>query len=126
MSNSELLRIKNKQKTPYKKQKTASSYKILSLNGLMTVLGLLFLVDYTLYIICVVVGGENVLLSSYSVIPQSVISLLLAYSSTSQNSSGSEMFSMSFASSNSGAMSSASNPAMPQPMAVTRKWSSGC
>ena len=26
MSNSELLRIKNKQKTPYKKQKTASSY----------------------------------------------------------------------------------------------------
>ena len=25
MSNSELLRIKNKQKTPYKKQKTASS-----------------------------------------------------------------------------------------------------
>ena len=40
MSNSELLRIKNKQKTPYKKQKTASSYKILSLNGLMTVLGL--------------------------------------------------------------------------------------
>ena len=82
--------------------------------------------DYTLSIICVVVGGENVLLSSYSVIPQSVISLLLAYSSTSQNSSGSEMFSMSFASSNSGAMSSASNPAMPQPMAVTRKWSSGC
>ena len=87
----------------------------------MTVLGLLFLVDYTLYIICVVVGRENVLLSSYSVIPQSVISLLLAYSSTSQNSSGSEMFSMSFASSNSGAMSSASNPAMPQPIAVTRK-----
>ena len=29
MSNSELLLIKNKQKTPYKKQKTASSYKIL-------------------------------------------------------------------------------------------------
>ena len=28
MSNSELLQIKNKQKTPYKKQKTASSYKI--------------------------------------------------------------------------------------------------
>ena len=27
MSNSELLRIKNKQKTPYKKQKTASSLK---------------------------------------------------------------------------------------------------
>jgi len=27
MSNSELLRIKNKQKTTYKKQKTASSYK---------------------------------------------------------------------------------------------------
>ena len=27
MSNSELLRIKNGQKTPYKKQKTASSYK---------------------------------------------------------------------------------------------------
>ena len=26
MSNSELLRIKNKQKAPYKKQKTASSY----------------------------------------------------------------------------------------------------
>ena len=26
MSNSELLRIKNEQKTPYKKQKTASSY----------------------------------------------------------------------------------------------------
>ena len=26
MSNSELLRIKNKQKMPYKKQKTASSY----------------------------------------------------------------------------------------------------
>ena len=30
MSNSELLRIKNKQKTTYKKQKTASSYKIIS------------------------------------------------------------------------------------------------
>ena len=29
MSNSELLRIKNKQKTTYKKQKTASSYKII-------------------------------------------------------------------------------------------------
>ncbi|MCI6488796.1 MAG: hypothetical protein MSA22_00555 [Prevotella sp.] len=41
MSNSKLLRIKNKQKTPYKKQKAASSYKILPLNGLMTVLGLL-------------------------------------------------------------------------------------
>ena len=27
MSNSELLRIKNEQKTPYKNQKTASSYK---------------------------------------------------------------------------------------------------
>ena len=39
MSNSKLLRIKNKQKTPYKKQKAASSYKILPLNGLMTVLG---------------------------------------------------------------------------------------
>ena len=26
MSNSELLRIKNRQKTPYKKQKTASSH----------------------------------------------------------------------------------------------------
>ena len=38
--NSELLRIKNGQKTPYKKQKTASSYQILPLNGLMTVLGL--------------------------------------------------------------------------------------
>ena len=31
---------KDKQKTPYKKQKTASSYKILPLNGLMTVWGL--------------------------------------------------------------------------------------
>ena len=41
MSNSKLLRIKNKQKTPYKRQKTASSYKILPLNGLMTVLGLM-------------------------------------------------------------------------------------
>ena len=40
MSNSGLLRIKNEQKTPYKKQKTASSYKILPLNGLMTVLEL--------------------------------------------------------------------------------------
>ena len=29
MSNSELLRIKNKQKTTYKNQKTASSYKII-------------------------------------------------------------------------------------------------
>ena len=43
MSNSELLRIKNGQKTPYKKQKTASRYKILPLNGLMTVLGLLLM-----------------------------------------------------------------------------------
>ena len=32
MSNSELLRIKNKQKTTYKKQKTASSYKIAELS----------------------------------------------------------------------------------------------
>ena len=40
MSNSELLRIKNKQKTPYKKQKTASSYLNYILNGLMTDLGL--------------------------------------------------------------------------------------
>ncbi len=39
MSNSELLRIKNKQKTPYKKQKTASSYLNYTFNGLMTVLG---------------------------------------------------------------------------------------
>ena len=29
MRNSELVRIKNKQKTTYKKQKTASSYKII-------------------------------------------------------------------------------------------------
>ena len=40
MSNSELLRIKNGQKTPYKKQKTASSHKKIKLNVLMTVLGL--------------------------------------------------------------------------------------
>ena len=40
MSNSELLRIKNKQKTPYKKQKTASSYYNYTLNGLMTDWGL--------------------------------------------------------------------------------------
>ena len=43
MSNSELLRIKNKQKTPYKNQKTASSYLKLyktTYNGLMTDLGL--------------------------------------------------------------------------------------
>ncbi|KIP57214.1 hypothetical protein, partial [Prevotella pectinovora] len=36
MSNSGLLRIKNEQKTPYKKQKTASSYLNYILNGLMT------------------------------------------------------------------------------------------
>ena len=36
MSNSELLRIKNKQKTPYENQKTASSYLNYTLNGLMT------------------------------------------------------------------------------------------
>ena len=41
MSNSELLRIKNKQKAPYKKQKTASSYYNYTLNGLMTDLGLI-------------------------------------------------------------------------------------
>ncbi|MDY4779154.1 MAG: hypothetical protein SO214_06880, partial [Prevotella pectinovora] len=40
MSNSELLRIKNRQKAPYKKQKTASSCKKLPLNGLMADLGL--------------------------------------------------------------------------------------
>ena len=40
MSNSELLRIKNEQKTPYKKQKTASSYENYTLNGLMTDWGL--------------------------------------------------------------------------------------
>ena len=40
MSNSGLLRIKNKQKAPYKKQKTASSYYNYTLNGLMTDLGL--------------------------------------------------------------------------------------
>ena len=40
MSNSELLRIKNKQKTTYKKQKTASCYKKRHKNGLMTDLGL--------------------------------------------------------------------------------------
>ncbi|MEE1204954.1 MAG: hypothetical protein UHO69_02670, partial [Prevotella sp.] len=39
-SNSELLRIKNKQKTTYKNQKTASSYKKRHKNGLMTDLGL--------------------------------------------------------------------------------------
>ena len=39
MSNSKLLRIKNEQKTPYKNQKTASSYKKRHKNGLMTVLG---------------------------------------------------------------------------------------
>ena len=36
MSNSELLRIKNGQKTPYKKQKTASSLEKDTLNVLMT------------------------------------------------------------------------------------------
>ena len=36
MSNSELLRIKNGQKTPYKKQKTASSKEKDTLNVLMT------------------------------------------------------------------------------------------
>ena len=36
MSNSELLRIKNGQKTPYKKQKTASSQEKDTLNVLMT------------------------------------------------------------------------------------------
>ena len=41
MSNSELLRIKNRQKAPYKKQKTASSCKKLPLNGLMADLGLM-------------------------------------------------------------------------------------
>ena len=40
MSNSELLRIKNKQKTSYKNQKTASSYKKRHKIGLMTDLGL--------------------------------------------------------------------------------------
>ena len=40
MSNSELLRIKNRQKAPYKKQKTASSYQKYTFNGLMTVWGL--------------------------------------------------------------------------------------
>ena len=39
MNNSELLRIKNGQKTPYKKQKTASSHKKNKVNVLMTVLG---------------------------------------------------------------------------------------
>ena len=36
MSNSELLRIKNEQKTPYKKQNTASSCKKNTFNDLMT------------------------------------------------------------------------------------------
>ena len=40
MSNSGLLLIKNEQKSPYKKQKTASSCKKNTLNGLMTDLGL--------------------------------------------------------------------------------------
>ena len=40
MSNSELLRIKNRQKAPYKKQKTASSYQKYTFNGLMNVWGL--------------------------------------------------------------------------------------
>ncbi|WP_308006931.1 hypothetical protein, partial [uncultured Prevotella sp.] len=36
MSNSGLLRIKNRRKTPYENQKTASSYLNYILNGLMT------------------------------------------------------------------------------------------
>ena len=43
MSNSELLRIKNKQKTSYKRQKTASSKYKNTINVLMTVLGLMWL-----------------------------------------------------------------------------------
>ncbi|WP_337586562.1 hypothetical protein, partial [Prevotella pectinovora] len=41
MSNSELLRIKNRQKTSYKRQKTASSKYKNTINGLMTVWGLM-------------------------------------------------------------------------------------
>ena len=51
MSNSELLRIKNKQKAPYKKQKTASSYYNYTLNGLMTDLGLILNVRRCSFII---------------------------------------------------------------------------
>ena len=36
MSNSGLLRIRNRRKTPYENQKTASSYLNYILNGLMT------------------------------------------------------------------------------------------
>ena len=36
MSNSGLLRIKNRRKTPYENKKTASSYLNYILNGLMT------------------------------------------------------------------------------------------
>src|SRR5574344_43266 len=45
---------------------------------------------------------------------------------SSQKSSGKEMFSTVAASANSGAISSAEKPAMPQPMRVTRNCLSGC
>lgn len=51
---------------------------------------------------------------------------ILNYSSTFQKLSGNQMFSTLLASSNSGAISSGSKPAMPQPMGVTRNVSSGC
>ena len=51
MSNSELLRIKNKQKTTYKNQKTASSYKKRHKNGLMTDLGLIVFIRRLFFVV---------------------------------------------------------------------------
>ena len=59
MSNSELLRIKNKQKAPYKKQKTASSYYNYTLNGLMTDLGLILNVRRCSFIIYIFLLTHN-------------------------------------------------------------------
>ena len=49
MSNSGLLRIKNRRKTPYENQKTASSYLNYILNGLMTDWGGVTIIKHKIY-----------------------------------------------------------------------------
>ena len=71
-------------------------------------------------------GSDGIAIAAMRYGESDGINNLILYSITSQKLSGRLMFFISFAFSNNGAMSSASKPAMPQPIGVTRKCSSGC
>ena len=66
-------------------------------------------------------GSDGIAIAAMTYREADGINNPILYSITSQKLSGRLMFFISFALSNNGAMSSASKPAMPQPIGVTRK-----